>query len=84
MTRTDKNNKQAKAETPAANGFERFFYRYIAWFPLLVMPMLVVELMGDGQHGFGAVVALIHAVLVFRFVQVVNIPALFRKKAPGA
>ena len=85
MASNNKNKSpQDQSRSQSGNGFERFFYRYLAWFPLLVMPMLVVELMADGQHGFGAVVALIHAVLVFRFVQVVNIPALFRKKAPGA
>lgn len=82
------NNKNtvpaAQSQNAATTGFERFFYRYLAWFPILVMPMLVVELLTDGQYGFGGVVALIHAVLVFRFVQVVNISALFRKKAPGA
>lgn len=85
MASNNKNKSpQDQSRAQSGNGFERFFYRYLAWFPLLVMPMLVVELMSDGQQGFGAVVALIHAVLVFRFVQVVNIPSLFRKKAPGA
>ena len=80
----NKNNGGETTETPAKNaavsGFEKFFYRYLAWFPILVMPMLVVEVLRDGQYGFGAVVGLIHAVLVFRFVQVVNIASLFRRR----
>jgi len=84
MKKQNKNNSSETAESPAKNtavsGFENFFYRYLAWFPILVMPMLVVEVLRDGQYGFGAVVGLIHAVLVFRFVQVVNIASLFRRR----
>ncbi len=47
---SDKNNNKrshakADAETTPANDagsrFERVFYRYLAWFPILVLPMMV-------------------------------------------
>lgn len=87
MAKKNKNTASVQ-ETPATNQattrFERVFYRYLAWFPIIVLPVLVVDMFGSGQYAVGGIVALIHVVLVFRFVQVVNVPALFRKKAPGA
>lgn len=88
---SDKNNNKrshakAEAETTPANDagsrFERVFYRYLAWFPILVLPMMVWEMMATGQYGVGSIVALIHAVLVFRFVQVINLPGIFKRRRP--
>ncbi|MDK2778159.1 MAG: hypothetical protein KYX62_10885 [Pseudomonadota bacterium] len=82
------NNSAATTGTPQkdlpGSRFERLFYRYLAWFPILVLPLLVVELLGSGDYAAGGIIGVMHAVLVFRFVQVVNIQALFRRKAPGA
>ncbi|MEC7546958.1 MAG: hypothetical protein VX474_04560 [Pseudomonadota bacterium] len=60
--------------------FERVFFRYVAWFPILTLPMLVWELMETGQTGMGLIIAIVHAVLVFRFVSVNNVPGWFKKK----
>ena len=63
--------------------FERVFFRYVAWFPILTLPLLVWELLGSGQTGAGLIIGLVHAVLVFRFVSVNNVPGWFRRsKAP--
>ncbi|WP_229815800.1 hypothetical protein [Bacterioplanes sanyensis] len=66
-------------KNPASTAFERVFYRYIAWFPILILPAMVWDMMASGQHAMGVIVALIHAVLVFRFVQVVNVAGWFGK-----
>ncbi|MCD8521655.1 MAG: hypothetical protein LRY66_05165 [Saccharospirillaceae bacterium] len=88
---SNNNNKRSKVTQgaePQATGndagsrFEKVFYRYLAWFPILVLPMMVWEMMGTGQYGVGSIVALIHAVLVFRFVQVINLPGLFKRRRP--
>jgi hypothetical protein len=42
--------------------------------------MLVWELMETGQMGMGLIIGLVHAVLVFRFVSVNNVPGWFKKK----
>ncbi|ASP37854.1 hypothetical protein CHH28_03825 [Bacterioplanes sanyensis] len=73
-----KNNNNTS--NPATSTFERVFYRYIAWFPILVLPALVWEMMASGQQGMGIIIALMHAVLVFRFVQVVDVASWFGKK----
>jgi hypothetical protein len=36
--------------------------------------------MAQGQTGMGAIIGLVHAVLVFRFVSVNNVPGWFKKK----
>jgi|TARA_B100000749_G_C18389421_1_gene449569 hypothetical protein len=79
-------NAKVKTDAPVANDagsrFEKVFYRYLAWFPILVLPMMVWEMMGTGQYAVGSIVALIHAVLVFRFVQVINLPGIFKRRRP--
>jgi len=72
--------QMTKEEVPTTR-FERIFFRYLAWFPILVLPMLVWELIGDGQTGMGVIIAIIHAILVFRFVSVNNVPGWFKKKS---
>lgn len=88
---SNNNNKRSKATNAASvatttnnavSRFEKVFYRYLAWFPILVLPMMVWEMMGSGQYAVGSIVALIHAVLVFRFVQVINLPGLFKRRRP--
>jgi hypothetical protein len=67
-------------DNKAISTFEKFFYRYLAWFPILILPMLVVEMFSAGQHVSSALIALMHAVLVFRFFQVVKPNEWFAKK----
>lgn len=59
--------------------FERIFFRYFAWFPILTLPMMVWDLMEAGDAAIGLIIALVHAVLVFRFVSVNRVPEWFRK-----
>lgn len=86
---SNNNNKRSKVTNSAevvttandaGSRFEKVFYRYLAWFPILVLPMMVWEMMGSGQYAVGSIVALIHAVLVFRFVQVINLPGIFKRR----
>lgn len=65
---------------PAISRFESVFYRFFAWFPILVLPALVWDLFVSGDYGMGAIIAFIHAILVFRFVTVVKFPRLFKSK----
>lgn len=85
--RKDKNKKAMAAETPVAEtvvadtsskkenkaitSFETFFYRFVAWFPILVLPSLVWEMMNSGDWIGATLIGLMHAILVFRFVQVI-------------
>jgi len=59
--------------------FERIFFRYFAWFPILTLPLLVWELIGVGDVAIGLIIAGIHAILVFRFVSVNRVPEWFRR-----
>lgn len=77
---TDNNKKENKA----ISSFENFFYRYVAWFPILTLPALVWELFGSGDTAGGAIIGIMHAVLVFRFVQVVDVANWFKKKKPAS
>lgn len=78
---SDKNNdKPAKPENKAITSFETFFYRFVAWFPILVLPALVWEMLAAGEMVTGSLIGLMHAVLVFRFVQVVSPQSWFGKK----
>lgn len=61
--------------------FERVFFRYVAWFPILTLPMLVWDLLQAGETALGLIIGLIHAILVFRFVSVLRVPEWFRRKA---
>lgn len=70
----------AKPENKAITSFENFFYRFIAWFPILVLPALVWEMMASGDMVSGGLIGLMHAILVFRFVQVVSPQSWFGKK----
>ncbi|KZZ07223.1 MULTISPECIES: hypothetical protein [Thalassolituus] len=76
---TTQKQDMSKQDLPTTR-FERVFFRYIAWFPILTLPMLVWELMETGQMGMGLIIGLVHAVLVFRFVSVNNVPGWFKKK----
>lgn len=67
-------------KNPAISRFESVFYRFFAWFPILVLPAMVWEMFSSGDYGMGAVIAFIHAILVFRFVTVVKFPKLFKSK----
>ncbi|MDF1763527.1 MAG: hypothetical protein P1U57_08975 [Oleibacter sp.] len=69
------NNKNEQPESR----FERVFYRYLAWFPILVLPVLVWNLYLAGEFAPAAIIALIHIVLVFRFVSVNRVPEWFSK-----
>lgn len=60
--------------------FERIFFRYVAWFPIITLPMLVWDLLQAGEMAIGLIIGLIHAILVFRFVSVMRVPEWFRKK----
>ena len=77
-------NAKVKTDAPVANDagsrFEKVFYRYLAWFPVLVLPMLVVEMFKAGDYAIGGIIGVMHAILVFRFVQVMNIGQWFKKK----
>ena len=77
MSVVDKNNNEVDT---LGSRFERVFYRYFAWFPILTLPMLVWDLMAAGDIAPGLIIGLIHAVLVFRFVSVNNGPSWFRRK----
>lgn len=59
--------------------FERIFVRYFVWFPVITLPVLVWDLMAQGQTGMGAIIGLVHAVLVCRFVSVNNVSGWFRR-----
>ena len=76
---TTQKQDMSKQDLPTTR-FERVFFRYIAWFPILTLPMLVWELMETAQMGMGLIIGLVHAVLVFRFVSVNNVPGWFKKK----
>lgn len=60
--------------------FERIFFRYFAWFPIITLPAMVWDLMGSGQTGMAMIIGVIHAVLVFRFVSVNDVPGWFKKR----
>lgn len=72
-------------KNPAISRFESVFYRFFAWFPILVLPAMVWDLMMAGDYVMGGIIGFIHAILVFRFVTVVNLhqlmSRLFGKKA---
>jgi fatty-acid desaturase len=72
--------EKTEKENKAITSFENFFYRYVAWFPILVLPALVWDMMAEGQTIPAVLIGLMHAVLVFRFVQVVNVAGWFGKK----
>lgn len=76
MSVVEKNNE---VDTVGSR-FERIFYRYVAWFPILTLPMLVWDLIAAGEMAPGLIIGLVHAVLVFRFVSVNNVPSWFRRK----
>ena len=42
--------------------------------------MLVVEMFKAGDYAIGGIIGVMHAILVFRFVQVMNIGQWFKKK----
>jgi len=77
---------QSGGNTAPGSRFEKIFYRYLAWFPILVLPVLVVEMLQAGDYAVAGIIGVMHAVLVFRFVQVVNVGGWFRfkKKVPEA
>ncbi|WP_221793204.1 hypothetical protein [Oceanobacter mangrovi] len=78
------NNKNNKSENQAISSFESFFYRFIAWFPILMLPSLVWEMISSGDYAVGGLIGVMHAVLVFRFVTIANQQQWFkRKKAAG-
>ena len=57
---------QAGADNQSAptSRFEKIFYRYLAWFPVLVLPMLVVEMFKAGDYAIGGIIGVMHAILV--------------------
>jgi len=67
-------------KNPAISRFEKVFYRFFAWFPILVLPAMVWDLMAAGDYGMGGIIGFVHAILVFRFVTVVNVGAWFKRK----
>ncbi len=86
-----KNNKRhtqteesPKKENKAISSFENFFYRYVAWFPILTLPTLVWELFSTGETMGGALIGIMHAVLVLRFTQVIDVSRWFSKKRKTA
>ena len=72
--------EEPKKENKAISNFENFFYRFVAWFPILTLPTLVWELFSSGDTMGGVLIGIMHAVLVFRFVQVVDVANWFKKK----
>lgn len=75
-----KQQEKTTTENKAISTFEKFFYRFVAWFPILVLPLVVVEMFSDGQHVSSLIIAAMHAVLVFRFVQIMKVEGWFSKK----
>lgn len=67
-------------KNPAISRFEKVFYRFFAWFPILVLPAMVWDMMAAGDYAMGGIIGFIHAVLVFRFVTVVNVAGWFKRK----
>ncbi|MFC3679294.1 hypothetical protein [Bacterioplanoides pacificum] len=67
-------------KNPAISRFESVFYRFFAWFPILVLPAMVWDMMAAGDYVMGGIIGFVHAILVFRFVTVVNLPGLFKRK----
>lgn len=72
--------EEQKTENKAISNFENFFYRYIAWFPILTLPTLVWELFATGETMGGALIGIMHAVLVLRFTQVIDVSKWFQRK----
>lgn len=66
-------------KNPAISRFERVFYRFFAWFPILILPAMVWDMIASGDYVAGGIIGVMHAILVFRFVTVVNIPGLFKR-----
>ena len=79
MTQTASGDANDVAPT---SRFEKVFYRYLAWFPILILPLLVVDMLKAGDYAVGGIIGVMHAILVFRFVQVVNVGSWFKKKSP--
>ena len=67
-------------KNPAISRFEKVFYRFFAWFPILVLPAMVWDMMVAGDYAMGGIIGFIHAILVFRFVTVVNVASWFKRK----
>ena len=83
-----KDNKKTKTENRAISRFEGFFYRFVAWFPILVLPSLVWEMASAGDYAPAALIGVMHIILVFRFVTIAAEKSWFggifnRKKAAG-
>ncbi len=82
-----KHNKKNKAENQAISRFENFFYRFVAWFPILTLPSIVWEMFAAEDYAPASLIAVMHAVLVFRFVTVAQQQGWFKrffgKKAAG-
>ena len=66
-------------KNPAISRFERVFYRFFAWFPILVLPTMVWDMMTASNYAMGGIIGFIHAVLVFRFMTVVNVAGWFQR-----
>jgi bacteriorhodopsin len=69
-----------KKENKAISSFENFFYRYVAWFPILTLPTIVWEMFATGETMGGALIGIMHAVLVLRFTQVIDVSKWFQRK----
>lgn len=78
----DNKNKITTTENQAVSSFEKFFYRYIAWFPILVLPALVWEMFSVNDYAPAGLIGVMHAVLVFRFVTIAGQQGWFRKRSP--
>ncbi|MFL0808650.1 MAG: olfactory receptor family 2 protein [Oceanobacter sp.] len=80
MKKDKKQPDDTKKENKAISSFENFFYRYVAWFPILTLPTIVWEMFATGETMGGALIGIMHAVLVLRFTQVIDVSKWFQRK----
>jgi hypothetical protein len=76
----DNKNKITTTENQAISSFENFFYRYVAWFPILVLPALVWEMFSVNDYVPAGLIGVMHAVLVFRLVTIAGQQGWFKKR----